>query len=102
MYSVTALLPRFSLKRRAWNVGVLAPAVRVVPGTSVRPLSPIRQTYTSAVGFSDRATSGAELPCAAAGVAVAWRAACLALDLAALVLVVPFLEEPPPEISSTI
>src|SRR5467141_1101927 len=96
MYSLTALLPRFSVKRRAWNVGVLSPAVNVVPGISLRPLSPIRHTYTSAVGFSDSATSGCGAVRGAGATPAACRRGWVIFDLAALEVPVPLLEPPPP------
>ncbi len=81
----------------AWYVGVLSPAGRSAPGISLRPLSPIRHTYTSALGFSDRATSEDEEELVRGLVAPGCRlTVCLGLPVPAAVLVVWLDEEPPP------
>src|SRR5271168_764508 len=98
---VTELFPSVSSKRLAWYVGVVAPGWSSSPGISLRPSSPIRHTYTTAVGRSASATSSV------AG--ARWRATaafeCLELALpcvtASVELPVVLLGELPPVISST-
>src|SRR5271165_6568914 len=100
---VTELFPRVISKRFAWYVGVLLPGCSSVPGITLRPLSPIRQTYTGALDRNESATNGTTAP--PAGLCEArWpvRLGTVADPVTCVLWTEVCLEEPPPVSSPTI